>query len=127
MNILLFVLSYIGLNIVGSLLYVGLLLSFFIIASKVFQMDETKWSTLFNVRKGTGLLYIMLLPYILMLVILFPISVVWFKTVQFEYAFSGAFTVIVLLTATLLFKLPKIKRFLIHKYLESSRREASAE
>lgn len=78
-------------------------------------MNEDKWNILFKYRKGQGLYYVMGFPYLLMLVIMFLLSMLWFKLINFEYSVLGSIAVVVLLTLTLAFKLPKLKEILNNK------------
>lgn len=82
-------------------------------------MDENKWSALFKKGKGKGLYYIMMFPYVFMLVIMFPLSVLWFKFINFEHTTLAASSVILLLTLSVVFKIPKVKKRLMNIHQES--------
>src|SRR5699024_214174 len=116
LKLLLFIISYILLSTIGSLSYVGLLFLFFWTLKKIFNMNEDKWTTLFKYRKGKGLYYVMVFPYLVMLVVMFPLSLTWFELINFEYRVLGSLSVIILLTLTLVFKFPKLKESLNEKY-----------
>jgi len=119
LNILLFVVSYIVLDVSSSLLYVGLLLLLFITLKKTFTMNEEKWSALFKYRKGKGLYCIMVFPYVLMIMIMFPVTMFGFELINFEYKILGYIAVIMLPTLILFLQLPKLKKSIVHKYEES--------
>lgn len=82
-------------------------------------MNEEKWSTLFKYRKGKGLYSIMVFPYLLMIVIMFPITMFGFEWINFDYRFLGYIAVIMLPTLILFLKLPKLKESIVNKYEES--------
>lgn len=107
------------LNVISSLLYVGLLLLLFIIMKKVYNMNEEKWSTLFEYGKGKGLYSIMVIPYVLMIVVMFPVTMFGFELINFDYRVFGYLAVILLPTLLLFLTLPKLKRDIVNKYVES--------
>ena len=111
MKIFSFVVSYIVLDVISSLLYVGLLLLLVRAMKKIFNMNEEKWSTLFKYRKG--LYSIMVFPYVLMLALMFPISMLGFELINFDYSILGYIAVIMLPTLILLLKLPKFKESIV--------------
>ncbi len=51
-----------------------------------------------------------------MLIIMFPVSMLWFDLINFEYKFLGSLAAIILLTVTLLFKLPKLREGIKNRY-----------
>lgn len=118
MKLFLFVVSYIVLDVISSLLYVGLLLLLFITMKKVFNMNEQKWSTLFKYRKGKGLYSIMVFQYLLMIAIMFPVTMFGFELINFDYRVLGYIAVIMLPTLILFLKLPKLKESIVNKYEE---------
>ncbi|MBU6079993.1 MULTISPECIES: hypothetical protein [Allobacillus] len=119
MRIFLFVVSYVVLDVISSLLYVGLLLLLFSTMKKIFNMNEEKWSALFKYRKGKGLYSIMVFPYLLMIAIMFPVSMLGFELINFDYRILGYIAVIMLPTLILLLNLPKLKESIVNKYAES--------
>lgn len=119
MGIFLSVFSYIVLNVISSLIYVGLLLLLFITMKNIFNMNEEKWSTLFKYRNGKGLYFIMVFPYLLMIAIMFPVSMFGLELINFEYRVLGYVAVIMLPTLILFLKLPKLKESIVNKYEES--------
>lgn len=116
MNIFLFVVSYTVLNVISSLVYVGLLLLLFITMKKFFNMNEEKWSTLFEYGKGKGLYSIMVIPYLLMIAVMFPVTMFGFELINFDYRVLGYLAVIMLPTLILFLKLPKLKESIVNKY-----------
>jgi len=119
LKILLFVVSYLVLDVLSSLLYVGLLLLLFGTMKKIFNMNEEKWGKFFKYRKGKGLYSIMVAPYLLMLAIMFPITMFAFEWINFDYKVLGYIAVMMLPTLILFIKLPKLKKGIVHKYEES--------
>jgi len=119
LKIFLFVVSYIVLDVIGSLLYVGLLLLLFLTMKKIFNMNGEKWSALFKYRKGTGLYFIMVFPYLLMIAIMFPVTMFGFELINFDYRILGYIAVIMLPTLLLFLKLPTLKESKVNKYEES--------
>lgn len=115
MKIFLFVVTYIVLDVISSLLYVGLLLLLFITMKKMFKMNEEKWSALFKYRKGKGLYFIMVFPYLLMIAIMFPVTMFGFELINFDYRVLGYIAVILLPTLILFLKLPKLKESIVNK------------
>ena len=113
------VVSYVVLDVISSLLYVGLLLLLFSTMKKIFNMNEEKWSALFKYRKGKGLYSIMVFPYLLMIAIMFPVSMLGFELINFDYRILGYIAVIMLPTLILLLNLPKLKESIVNKYAES--------
>src|SRR5699024_11947385 len=96
LKLLLFIISYILLSTIGSLSYVGLLFLFFWTLKKIFNMNEDKWTTLFKYRKGKGLYYVMVFSYLVMLVVMFPLSLTWFDLINFYYRVFCSFFVFIL-------------------------------
>lgn len=119
MEIFLFIVSYIVLDVIGSLLYVGLLLLLFLAMKRIFIMNEEKWSSLFKYGNGKGLYFIMVFPYLLMIAIMFPVTMFGFELINFDYRVLGYIAVIMLPTLILFFKLPKLKKSIVNKYEES--------
>ncbi|RYG71289.1 hypothetical protein EU245_14575 [Lentibacillus lipolyticus] len=119
MKIFLLVVSYVVLDVISSLLYVGLLLLLFGTMKKIFNMNEEKWSALFKYKKGKGLYFIMVLPHLLTIAIMFPVTMVGFELINFDYKVWGYIAVILLPTLLLFLNLPKLKRSIVNKYEES--------
>ncbi|GAB4075054.1 hypothetical protein GCM10028778_25570 [Barrientosiimonas marina] len=116
MSLLLFIVSFIMLDIIGSVFYIGVLLLSFFAVGKVFKMNGDKWKSLFKLGKGTGFYFMMFFPYLVMLVVLFWASQMWFDMINFKHNFLGSLSVVTLLTLILLFKFPKIKDMVNNKY-----------
>ncbi|PID20105.1 hypothetical protein CSV61_16425 [Sporosarcina sp. P3] len=114
-----FVVSYIVLNVISSLLYVGLLLLLFITMKKIFNMNEEKWSILFKYGKGKGLYSLMMIPYLLMIIVMFPVTMLGFELINFDYRVLGYIAVILLPTLLMFLTLPKLKKDIVNKYIES--------
>src|SRR5690625_4557270 len=112
--------SYILLSIIGSLSYVGILLLFLMTLKKIFNMNEDKWSALFKFDGGKGMFFMLVFPYLIMLIAMFPISMLWFEFINFDHKYLGSITIIILLTLTFIFKLPKLKKELKNKYQASN-------
>lgn len=119
LKIFLFVVSYIVLDVISSLLYVGLLLLLFVTMKKIFNMNEEKWSNLFKYRKGKGLYTLMVFPYLVMIAIMFPVTMLAFELINFDYRVLGYIAVIMLPTLILFLKLPKLRESIVNKYEES--------
>lgn len=111
-NIVAWLLSYFFLSVIGSLLYVALIIGFFVMMKKLFHMDEEKWSKFFKFKNNIGLYMVILLPFIMMLAVIFWASKVWFDFIQIEHSLLCALAVIAILTITLIFNLPKLKKSL---------------
>lgn len=109
MGILLFVVSYILLNIISSALYVGILLLMFRVMKKTFNMNEDKWTALFKYKEGQGLRFMMIFPFLITIAVMFPISIYSFNLINFEYTVLGYLAVIMLPATILIFNLPKLK------------------
>lgn len=73
----------------------------------------------FKYRKGKGLYSIMVFPYLLMIAIMFPVSMLGFELINFDYRILGYIAVIMLPTLILLLNLPKLKESIVNKYAES--------
>lgn len=82
-------------------------------------MDEEKWSTLFEYRKGKGLYSIMIFPYLLMIIVMYPVTLFGFELINFEYKILGYIAVILLPTLLMFLTLPKLKKDIVNKYVES--------
>lgn len=119
MKIFSFAVSYIVLDVISSLLYVGLLLLLFKTMKQVFNMNEEKWSALFKYKKGKGLYSIMVFPFLLMIAIMFPVTMLVFGLINFDYKILGYIAVIMLPTLILFKNLPKLKDSIVNKYEES--------
>lgn len=119
MKIFSFVVSYLVLDVISSLLYVGLLLLLFKTMKQIFNMNEEKWSALFKYKKGKGLYFIMIFPYLLMGVIMFPVTMLGFGLINFDYKILGYIAVIMLPILILFLNLPKFKESIVNKYEES--------
>lgn len=115
MNILLFIISYILLDIIGSVFYVAVLLLSFRLLKNIFNMDEEKWSALFKFGKGLGFYFLMLLPYLVMLIVMFLVSKIWFEFINLEYTVLGSMSVVILLTFIVIIAFPKLKSFVINQ------------
>ncbi|SFE99380.1 hypothetical protein [Alteribacillus iranensis] len=114
MKIFLFVVSYIVLEVISSFLYVGLLLLLFKTMKIIFNMNEEKWSAVFTYKKGKGLYSIMIFPFLLMTVLMFPITMFGFELMNVEYRVLGYIAVMMLPTIILCLELPKLKKNIIH-------------
>lgn len=114
MKIFLLVVTYLVLNIISSLLYVGLLLLLFITVKKLFHMNEEKWSAFFQYRNGKGLYSIMVVPYFIMIAIMFPVTVVGFELIHYDDQVLGYIAVMIVPTLILLINLPKLKERIVH-------------
>jgi len=117
LNLFIFIISYLLLSALFSLFFIGVLLLFFKTMKKTFHMNETKWSALFRYKNGKGLYYIMAFPYLLTLVIMFPLSKYWFELINFEYSILGTISIIILLTLTGIFKFSKLKGIIQNRLL----------
>lgn len=119
MKLFIFIISYILLSLLGSLSYIGILLLAFTIMKKAFNMNENKWNTLFRYRNGKGLYFLMVLPYLITLVIILPISIFWFELINFDYRILGSISIVILLTLTGIFKFSKLKGMVQNKFQEN--------
>ena len=119
MGILLFIFSYVLLDIIGSVFYIGVLLLSFWLLKKIFNMDEDKWNALFKFGKGKGFYFMMLFPYLVMLVVMFSVSKVWFEFINFEYSVLGSLSVVILLTLIIIFAFPKLRGIVNNKLQEN--------
>lgn len=104
------VMSYFMFNILSSLSYVGFLFLLLFVMKKLFDMNEMKWNALFNYKNGNGLYLFMVLPYFIVLIAIFPISLFWFEIFHVENRLLGSIFIIALLLFTATFKLMKLKR-----------------
>lgn len=114
----LLVVTYSILNVISSLLYVGLLLFLFGAMKKTFKMNEEKWSSFFRYRKGKRLSFIMVSPYLLVIVIMYPLTMLGFDLIHLEYRISGYIAAIMLPMLMIIFNLPKLKRNIVNKHRE---------
>lgn len=99
--------------------FIGILLLVFTIMKKAFNMNETKWNALVRCRKGKGLYLVMVPPYLITLVILFPISMFWFELINFDYRVLGSISIIILLTLTGILKFSKLQGMVKNKFQEN--------
>lgn len=81
-------------------------------------MNEAKWDSFFEYKKGKGLYFLMIFPYLLMLVMMLPLSIFWFELMNFKYKVLGSISIIFLLTLTGMFKFFKFKERLQNMILE---------
>ncbi|MTW87953.1 hypothetical protein F3157_20280 [Virgibacillus dakarensis] len=119
LDILLFIISYILLDIIGSVFYVGALLLSFKLLKMIFNMNADKWNALFKSGKGVGFYFMMLFPYLIMLVVMFSVSKVWFELINFEYSVLGSLSVVILLTLIVIFAFPKLRDIVNNKLQEN--------
>ncbi|MBD7907879.1 hypothetical protein [Sporosarcina gallistercoris] len=84
-------------------------------------MDENKWNAFFKYGKGTGFYFMILFPYLVMLVVLFLISKSWFDFIDFEHSVLGSLSVVLFLSLFVVFAFPKLKRLVDDKVKESNR------
>ena len=119
MKIFLFIISYILLDIIGSVFYVGALLFLFKVLQKIFHMDQDKWNTLFKFGGGKGFYFMMLSPYVLMLGFMFLISKAWFEWLAFKYSMLDALGVVVVLTFIMARGFPKLQDIVNNKVQET--------
>ncbi|WP_413375888.1 hypothetical protein [Alkalihalobacillus sp. 1P02AB] len=115
MNVLIFIMSYLVISLLVSLFYIGLLMFTFMMIKKIFHMNQAKWDSFFKFRKGRGLYYVMTLPYLLTLLIMFPLSMYWFDLIDFEFKLLSSLSMIMILTLTGIFKFSKLKEFILYK------------
>ncbi|GGJ88633.1 hypothetical protein GCM10007063_08930 [Lentibacillus kapialis] len=115
MDILLLLISYVLLYIIGSAFYVGVLLMSFQVLGWIFNKNEDKWNSFFKFGKGIGFYFIMLFPYLVMLVVMFLASKVWFELIDFEYSVFGSLCVVILLTVVMIFAFPKLRDIVNNK------------
>lgn len=67
-------------------------------------MNESKWTSLFKIHKGLGLYYALIIPWIITILIMFPIIVSWFELIGIEYNMLAAVSIILLLLVTTAWK-----------------------
>jgi len=116
MKLFVIVISYILLNLLGSLSYIGILLLFLVFIKEMWSMNEAKWEALFTYQKGKGMYYVMSFPYLLTLILLFPLSMFWFEWIDFEYRVAGSLSIIVLLTLTGIINFSKLRNAIQERY-----------
>lgn len=75
-------------------------------------MNETKWKSFFTYRKGIGYYIVLALPYLLTILLTFPLSIFWFELINFEYKTLGSVSIIVLQTLIGVLKFPKLKNII---------------
>lgn len=86
---------------------------------KFCNMNEERWSILFEYGKGKGLYSVMVIPYLLMIVVMFPVTMFGFELINFDYRVLGYIAVILLPTLLMLLTLPKLKKDIVNKYVKS--------
>lgn len=109
MGIILFVVSYILLNMIFSALYIGFLLLMFRVMKKTFNMNEEKWTGLFKFKEDLGLRFMMIFSFLITIAVMFPVCIHSFNLINFEYTVLGYLAVIMLPAIILIFNLPKLK------------------
>lgn len=107
MEILMLILSYVLISIIVGLFYVAMLLSVFYLMKKIFRMNESKWASLFKIHNGLGLYYALIIPWIITIVVMFPIIVMWFELIGMEYNILASVSIILLLFVTTAWKFYK--------------------
>ncbi|MFD1336787.1 hypothetical protein ACFQ4N_14625 [Oceanobacillus iheyensis] len=107
MEILMLILSYVFISIIVGLFYVAMLLSVFYLMKKIFRMNESKWTSLFKIHNGLGLYYALIIPWIITIVVMFPIIVMWFELIGMEYNILASVSIILLLFVTTAWKFYK--------------------
>lgn len=117
MDLLVFVLTYILITIIFYIFFVGIILLFILIIKITFKMNETKWTSFFSYRKGIGYYIVLAFPYLLTVLIMFPLSKFWFELINFEYKALGSLTIVVLLTLFGMFKFSKLKNMIREKVI----------
>lgn len=115
MGIVLFLISYVLLDIAGSVFYLAVLLFSFWLMKKLFNMNENKWNALFNFGKGLGFYFIIIFPYLFMLVVLFLVSKAWFEFIHIKYSVLGSLSVVLLLALLMIIAFPKLKNIVDHE------------
>lgn len=85
----------------------------------IFNMNADKWNALFKSGKGVGFYFMMLFPYLIMLVVMFSVSKVWFELINFEYSVLGSLSVVILLTLIVIFAFPKLRDIVNNKLQEN--------
>ncbi|GGA64230.1 hypothetical protein [Ornithinibacillus halotolerans] len=116
MDIIIFIASYLLLSIIGSLTYVGFVLLFFSFMKKRFNMNEVKWNTVFSYRKGKGLYYILIFPYVLTIAFIFFLSIAWFNFINFEYKIVAVVSLLLITTISAVVKFSKLRGMLPEKF-----------
>lgn len=57
----------------------------------------------------------MIFPYLVMLVVMFLVSKVWFEFINFEYSVLGSLSVVTLLTLIMISEFPKLRGIVNNK------------
>ncbi|MFS0749215.1 hypothetical protein [Oceanobacillus sp. 1P07AA] len=107
MDILILILSYVFISIIVGLFYVVVLLSVFFLMKKVFRMNESKWTSLFKMHKGLGLYYALIIPWLITILIMFPIIVTWFEFIGVENNMLASVSIILILLVSTAWKFYK--------------------
>lgn len=109
MEWLIIIISYVLISIIVSIVYVGVVLTTFMLMKKVFRMNEARWEQFFSYKKGLGLYLVLVIPYFLTLAILYPPSLFWFDWLDVTYKVPTTSFIFLLLVLITLWKLPKLK------------------
>ena len=112
MNLLIFIVSFIGLEILGVLIYLVILLSIAGIIGGFLYRDEDKWERVFQFGKGTGLYVFMMFPYFLAMIALFFISGRWFTFINFPNVHMSSMIVVAVCCFISVYPLLRIKHIL---------------
>ncbi|WP_297522902.1 hypothetical protein [uncultured Clostridium sp.] len=104
-----FGLSYVLLSVLSSLMCVGILMLVLKGMKMTFDMDGEKWNRTLGYKTGSGLYYILAGTYIFTVLVMLPISVIWFNVVGIENPILGSVIIMVALTVSGGIKFPKIK------------------
>jgi len=83
-------------------------------------MNGDKWNALFKFGRGTGFYLIIFFPYIVMLVLIFKASEMWFDIINFQNTILASLSVVALITLIMIFKFPKIKNMVNNNLLNDS-------
>ena len=106
-KILILILSYVFIGIIVGLFYVAVLLSIFYLMKKIFHMNESKWTSLFKIHNGLGVYYTLIIPWLITILIMFPIIVSWFELIGLEYNILASVSIVLLLLITTAWKFYK--------------------
>lgn len=110
MDIVLFLVSLLVISLVSSIVFLVLTLGFFTVTKKIFNMNEDKWSTFFEYKNGKGFYFSVFFPYVVTMILSYPLSLLWFTFIQYEHKTLGSLLITLLLIITGLFKFYKIKK-----------------
>ena len=115
MNVVIFLGSLLGLQLISAFIYIGILLVIAWVIGNILNRDDDKWSRFFEFGNGAGLYIFIISPYVFAMIALFFICTVWFEFIRFPNVFMSSIIVVVLCSLFAVYPFSKLKGKIIAK------------